>query len=288
MVPFDERLLRAVERTGTRACVGLDPHLERFPEELRKTYEGLAGAGYREAAARAVLAFNGEVLRRLEGKVPAVKPQLAFYEELGAPGWRALEETCAIARQRGLLVVADAKRGDIESTARAYAHAILADAGPLGADAITISPWLGVDAIEPFFGAVREGGKGLFVLVRTTNPASALLQAHGEPTAAAVLARTLGDLAERPGQSSIGAVVGAQIPRGEVQAIRAAMPRAWFLVPGYGAQGGRRDDCLTGARPDGTGVLVSASRSVLYPTADDGSWSAIEAAIDAFVKDVRI
>jgi orotidine-5'-phosphate decarboxylase len=283
-VPFDERLLRAVERTGTRACIGLDPHLERFPEALRKTFEGRTGAERREAAARAVVAFNDEVLRRIEGKVPAVKPQLAFYEELGAPGWKALEETCAIARRRGLLVVADAKRGDIESTARAYAHAILDADGPLGADAVTINPWLGVDAIEPFVAAVEEAGKGLFVLVRTTNAASALLQGHGEPSAAIVLARALGEL-EAP---SIGAVVGAQTPRAEVAAIRAAMPRAWFLVPGYGAQGGRREDCLAGARADGTGVLVSASRSVLYPAADGGSWSAIEAAIDAFATDVRI
>ena len=282
-VSFDERLQRAVERTGTRACVGLDPHLEKFPDALRKTFEGRNGADFREAAARAVLAFNDEVLRRLEGKVPAVKPQLAFYEELGAPGWRALEETCAIARRRGLLVVADAKRGDIESTARAYAQAILADAGPLGADAVTINPWLGVDAIEPFVGAVRDAGKGLFVLVRTTNPKSALLQGHGEPAAATVLARALGEL----GLPAIGAVVGAQTPRAEVAAIRAAMPDAWFLVPGYGAQGGRREDCLAGARADGSGVLVAASRSVLFPASDGGSWSAIEAAIDAFATDVR-
>ncbi len=284
MVPFDERLLRAVERTGTRACVGLDPHLERFPEDLRRTFEAKSGAERREAAAAAVLAFNSEVLRRIEGKVPAVKPQLAFYEELGAPGWRALEETCAIARRRGLLVVADAKRGDIESTARAYAEAILADSGPLGADAITINPWLGLDAIEPFVGAVKDGGKGLFVLVRTTNPASALLQGHGQPSAAAVLAQRLGAL-DLP---SIGAVVGAQIPPAEVKAIRTAMPRAWFLVPGYGAQGGRREQCLVGTRADGNGVLVAASRSVLYPSTDGGSWSAIEAAIDAFATDVRI
>ena len=280
---FDERLRGAVERTGTRACIGLDPHLEKFPPALRKTFEGRTGAERREAAAKAVLAFNDEVLRRLEGKVPAVKPQLAFYEELGAPGWKALEETCAIARRRGLLVVADAKRGDIESTARAYAQAILADDGPLGADAVTISPWLGVDAIEPFVGAVKEAGKGLFVLVRTTNPASALLQGHGDPSAALVVARALGQL-DHP---SIGAVVGAQTPRAEVAAIRSAMPHSWFLVPGYGAQGGSREDCVAGARPDGTGVLVSASRSVLYPAADGGSWSAIEAAIDAFLTDVR-
>ena len=280
---FDERLQRAVERTGTLACIGLDPHLEKFPPELKKTFEGRSGTERREAAAKAVVAFNDEVLRRCEGKVPAVKPQLAFYEELGAPGWKALEETCAIARRRGLLVVADAKRGDIESTARAYAHAILSDDGPLAADAVTISPWLGIDAIEPFVGAVRDAGKGLFVLVRTTNPASGLLQGHGDPTAALVVARALGQY-DLP---SIGAVVGAQTPRAEVTAIRSAMPRSWFLVPGYGAQGGRRDDCLAGARPDGMGILVSASRSVLYPGADGGSWSAIEAAIDAFVTDVR-
>jgi orotidine-5'-phosphate decarboxylase len=283
MDSFAERLQRAVERTGTRACIGLDPHLDKFPQSLKQTFEGRTGHERREAAARAVLTFNDEVLRRIEGKVPAVKPQLAFYEELGAPGWKALEETCAIARRRGLLVVADAKRGDIESTARAYADAILADEGPLAADAVTINPWLGVDAIEPFIGAVKEAGKGLFVLVRTTNPASALLQGHGDPAASVVLARALGQI----GHPSIGAVVGAQTPRAEVAAIREAMPGAWFLVPGYGAQGGRRDDCLAGARPDGTGVLVAASRSVLYPAADGGSWSAIEAAIDAFVTDVR-
>jgi orotidine-5'-phosphate decarboxylase len=283
MATFDERLQRAVERTGTCACIGLDPHLERFPAELRRTFEGRTGAERREAAAQAVLTFNAEVLRRIEGKVPAVKPQLAFYEELGAPGWKALEETCALARRRGFVVVADAKRGDIESTARAYANAILSDAGPLGADAVTINPWLGIDAIEPFFGAVREG-KGVFVLVRTTNPASAMLQGHGSPAASTVLAKALGQL-DLPG---IGAVVGAQTAPDEVRAIRAAMPRGWFLVPGYGAQGGRREQCLVGARPDGMGVLVSASRSVLFPASDGDSWAAIEAAVDAFARDVGI
>jgi orotidine-5'-phosphate decarboxylase len=287
--PFGLRLGRAVERTGTRACIGLDPHLDRFPAELQRTWAGLDGAARRAAQAEAVQTFNRRVLERIAGSVPAVKPQLAFYEELGAAGWKALEDTCAEARRQGILVVADAKRGDIESTARAYGQAILADDGPLAADAITVSPWLGLDTLDPFLDLVDREGKGIFVLVRTTNPGSPVLQHWGDPRAALVLASAVGRLRPGDGLSSVGAVVGAQVPAEEVKQIRASMPDAWFLVPGFGAQGGTRADCLRGARDDGMGVLVSASRSVLYPDAGGGDpWSAIESAVRAFAREVAL
>jgi orotidine-5'-phosphate decarboxylase len=289
---FGERLKEAVERTGTCACVGLDPHLDKFPEELKASWHGLEGTAFRNAAAAAVQRFNREVLTRIAGKVPAVKPQLAFYEELGAAGWAALEETCRLARDLGILVVADAKRGDIQSTAQAYAQAILSDDGPLAADAMTVSPWLGGDTIEPYLPLVQRQGKGLFVLVRTTNPGSALLQHHGQPRAANVAAREVHRLglpsAEASGLSAVGAVVGAQTSPDEVRALREEMPHAWFLVPGYGAQGGRRDDCFRGRRTDGLGVLVAASRSVLFPPAEGDPWAAVERAVASFARDVAL
>jgi len=182
----------------------------------------------------------------------------------------ALERCCARARELGLLVVADAKRGDIASTAAAYATALIEPQGPLGADAVTLSPWMGMDVIDPFLGACREHGRGLFVLVRTTNPGSALLQRHGQPEAALLVADALhqlgAELVGQSGTSSIGAVVGA-FAADEARALRARMPQAWFLVPGVGAQGGGVAQALAGRRADGLGSLVVSARGILYPPA---------------------
>jgi orotidine-5'-phosphate decarboxylase len=271
---FGERLVTAVRETGNCAVVGLDPHLDRLPAHLLERYQGRTGADFRKEAALAVVAFNRLVIESIRGVVPAVKPQFAFYEALGSHGFAALEETCAIARDAGLLIVADAKRGDISSTAAAYARSVLSSDGPFQCDSVTVNPWMGPDTLDPFIEACAETGGGIFVLVRTTNPGSAWLQHHGNPTSAEavadVLARKGEALTGPSGMSSIGAVVGA-MSGDEAPKLRTRMPGAWFLVPGVGAQGGSEEDAVAGARSDGMGCLVNSSRGVLYPSVDGRS-----------------
>ena len=268
MKGFGDRLTDAVLAVGAPIGLGLDPHLHRLPRSLQQRFQGKEGAAFRTAAAAAVLDFNQAAIAAAAGRVAAVKPQLAFYEKLGAAGWSALEETCRLCREAGLLVIADAKRGDISSTAAAYAEAIVDPAGPLAADAVTLSPWMGVDVIEPFL-AFASAGRGVFVLVRTTNPGSALLQRSG----AGVLCEALAALGEpgASGFSPVGAVVGAQLADEAIE-LRSALPAAWFLVPGVGAQGGSVAEGLAGARADGLGALVVASRSLLYPDAPNSQF----------------
>lgn len=265
---FGERLARAVRRTNTCAVVGLDPHLDRFPKPLKARFAGREGNSFRVEAARAVVEFNRMVIDAVAPIVPAIKPQFAFYEALGAPGFAALEETCGMARDAGLLIVGDAKRGDIASTAAAYAQSILAPDGPFHCDAVTVNPWMGADTLDPFLNVCARTGGGLFVLVRTTNPGSRWLQHHGQPSAAERVARELAEkgreLTGPSGWSSLGAVVGA-MTGDEAAHLRECMPGAWFLVPGVGAQGGSTTDALAGQRSDGMGCLVNSSRGVLYP-----------------------
>jgi orotidine-5'-phosphate decarboxylase len=184
-----------------------------------------------------------------------------------------------------LLIVADAKRGDISSTAAAYARSILAADGPFHCDSVTVNPWMGPDTLDPFIEVCAETGGGIFVLVRTTNPGSAWLQHHGHPTCAEAVAAVLAQKGEAltgpSGMSSIGAVVGA-MAGDEAPKLRTCMPGAWFLVPGVGAQGGSEDDAIAGVRGDGMGCLVNSSRGVLFPSSagredydsDPGLWIA--------------
>jgi orotidine-5'-phosphate decarboxylase len=204
----------------------------------------------------------------------AVKPQIACFERLGPPGWIALAIVCARAREEGLLILADAKRGDIDVTAAAYAQAFLTslstpfgDVGGLGADAMTVNPYLGRDALEPFAAAALEAGAGLFVLVRTSNPGARDLEdleLAGGGTVWERVAGIVDDLgAQAPGDglSPIGAVVGATAPE-HLQRARELMPRAPFLLPGIGAQGGRVEDLAPAFAPGRAGGLVTASRSI--------------------------
>lgn len=294
--PFGERLAEAVARIGAPAAAGLDPHLDRFPSALRARFAGLRGAEGRAAAASAVSDFDLAALEALAGRVAAVKLQFAFYERLGAPGWAALERTTARAKELDLLVIGDGKRGDISSTAAAYAEAALDPQGPLGCDALTVNPWMGFDTLDPFLQLCRAHGRGLFVLVRTTNPGSADLQRWGDPPAALRVAgavhRLGADLRGASGLSSLGAVVGAQVPAPEQRALRAAMPDAWFLVPGVGAQGAGPAEALAGRRPDGQGSLVVAARSLLFPDRPDDAYEAdfqawIAARAAAFAEGLR-
>lgn len=266
-VAFADRLAAAVERKRSQLCVGLDPRLDLLPVELR----GDATLG-RSAGAAAVARFCRGIVDAVAPSAVAVKPQVAFFEALGAPGWEALEDVCAYARGAGLLVVADAKRGDIGSTARAYASAFLEPRGsdaPL-ADALTVNPYLGQDSVDPFLASCRRHGAGVFFLVRTSNAGAADIQdavlSDGTPVwrhvAALVHEWGAGLVGER-GLSSVGAVVGATVPR-IVGEARRAMPQAIVLLPGVGAQGATAADVARAFTSGPASALVNASRSVIY------------------------
>ncbi len=269
--PFPDRLADAVERKRTQLVVGLDPLVEMLPVELR----GEAVAG-RPEAADAVERFCTGIVDAVAPYVVAVKPQVAFFEALGSDGWRALERVSAYARGAGLLVIVDAKRGDVGSTSRAYAAAFLERRGqePPLADALTVSPYLGRDSLDPFFAACRRDGAGLFLLVRTSNPGAAELQdvvlSDGRPQwrQVAELVDSWGEeLVGACGLSSVGAVVGATVPR-IVGEARREMPRAIILLPGVGAQGASPGDVARAFTSGPSSALVNAARSVIYAYRD--------------------
>jgi orotidine-5'-phosphate decarboxylase len=265
---FSDRLTEAVDRLRAPACVGLDPHLERLPLELYHPDAAMSASERRAHAAEAVQTWGMEVAAVLAGRVPAVKPQAAFFEALGAPGVAALECVVARCRELGLLVVLDVKRGDIGSTAAAYAQATLADEGPMGADSVTLSPYLGEESLQPFERYCGQG-KGLFVLVRTSNPGAGAWQTPGDPSfarrVAAWVERANSSRLGAHGLGPVGAVIGATLGD-EIPVWRAAMPSAWFLVPGYGAQGAGPADVVPCFRADGRGALITSSRGVLFGT----------------------
>lgn len=287
---FGQRAAARVRLVGNPLVVGIDPHLHRLPEHLRRRLPGsLSSAQARAEAAAVVGDWAMQVLPALAGRVFGVKPQAAFFEQLGHRGVAVLEDVCAQARSLDLHVVLDAKRGDIASTASAYARAALSPDGPFQAGSVTVNPWMGTDTLEPFLEVGRPHGCGIFALLRTTNPGSGLLQHHGEPQAALVLSDALASLDD--GSGDVGVVVGAQAAS-EARALRARLPHAWFLVPGLGFQGGSTADALAGARPDGLGVLPAASRSVLFGPAgapDPGSavGEAVANRADALIEKLR-
>jgi orotidine-5'-phosphate decarboxylase len=259
--PFPDRLAEAVERKRSQLVVGLDPRVDLLPVELRG-----------EAPAAAVERFCRGIVDAVAPYVVAVKPQLAFFEALGAEGSRALEGACHYARDAGLLVIADGKRGDIGSTARAYAAAYLepAPGRPALADALTVNPYLGEDSVEPFLQAVRLHGAGIFVLVRTSNAGAADLQdltlSDGRPLwhhVARLVAEWGEPLVGERGLSGVGAVMGATVPRAVGEA-RRAMPQAVLLLPGVGAQGATPADVARAFTSGPSSALVNASRSVIY------------------------
>ncbi|BAS25972.1 orotidine-5'-phosphate decarboxylase [Limnochorda pilosa] len=309
--PYVERLHQAVEAKGAPLLLGLDPHLDRIPACFRsrpwpaagrgdagdpRMGTGTPGAGRsrpdsqetraRRAVARTYLRWAEAILPAAAPYVAGVKIQAAFYEEAGWAGAWALERTAALARELGLLVVLDVKRGDVPSTAAAYARAWLD--GPLGADAVTLHPWLGSDSLEPFLERVRTNGRGLYLLVLPSNPGASELQelptgATGEPLYR-VLARRVAAWADATDGdspwSSVGAVVGATRPD-RVAELRRLMPRVPFLLPGVGAQGGRVETLGAAFSSGGRGAVVTASRSVLFGdglSPPGGTRPAVEAA----------
>ncbi len=283
MLHFADRLAEAVRRKGP-LCVGIDPRWEMLPTSLREAYADLPPA---LRAAAAVQEFSLKVLDLVAPFAGVVKPQAAFFELLGPPGMAALQEVLRQAKAMGFVTILDAKRGDIASTATAYAEAAFGGTVIDGAtipvwdaDSLTVNPYLGADAVEPFLTAARASQRGLFVLVRTSNPGAKLFQdliCEGQPVyrhvgdaVARWNAANLGDC----GLGDVGAVVGATHPN-ELVELRSALPNVWFLVPGYGAQGGTAADVRAAYRADGLGAVVNSSRGVTFPfKPDDPGWEA--------------
>ena len=265
---FADRLAEAVERKRSQLVVGLDPRLDLLPVELR----GEAVLGRAEAA-NAYARFCCGIVDAVAPYVVAVKPQVAFFEALGGDGFSALERVCAYARSASLLVIADGKRGDIGSTARAYASAYLEphdEQEPPLADALTVNTYLGGDSVEPFLQACRLHGAGIFCLVRTSNAGAADVQELTLSDGRRVwqhVAELVGDwgadLTGERGLSSVGAVVGATVPRAVAEA-RKLLPRAVLLLPGVGAQGATAADVARAFTSGPASALVTASRSVIF------------------------
>ncbi len=285
--PFFDRLEAVRSTKESVLCVGIDPRLERMPPEITS---GCAGD------VEAILTRFGVEILEIAGPYAACfKPQIAFFEAHGLAGLRAFAAIVQEARRRDLPVIGDVKRGDIGSTAAAYAQAFLVPGAELEVDAITINPYLGGDALEPFVEAAAKHGKGLYVLVRTSNPGGADLQeltvaGSGERVfqRVATMVRDLGAAhVGAAGMSCVGAVVGATTPAA-LEALRGEMPDTPFLVPGYGAQGGTAADIAPAFRADRSGAVVNASRSINYPAAPDGDWrAAVERAARAAREDLH-
>ena len=282
---FADRLAEAVERKRTQLVVGLDPRAELLPVEVA----GDAHLGRAETA-DAFARFCRGLVDAVAPHAIAVKPQLAFFEALGADGVRSFEDVCAYARAAGLLVIADGKRGDIASTTRAYATAYLdgRDPEPPLADALTVNSYLGRDALEPFFLACRRAGAGVFCLVKTSNAGGAEVQdltlSDGRPLwqqLARLVAEWGEDIVGERGLSSVGAVVGATYASAVGEA-RRLMPQTVLLLPGVGAQGATTRDLSRAFSSGPASALVSASRSVSYAfRSSGGDWRSAAAAAAA-------
>ena len=271
MNDYATRLHEAVRRKGNAVCVGLDPRWNQLPAPLQWSDDSsTADLAHKADAFREFCCRIVDVVAPL---VPVVKPQAAFFEELGPAGCRALADVVRYAREAGLVVICDAKRGDVGSTAEAYARGYLAGADPSaaiwGADALTINPYLGTDTLQPFIDVALDRGAGLYVLVRTSNPGSGQFQ--DRQTDGQTLYQNVAEVVESLAAKAagarpfgpIGAVVGATYPEELVQ-LRSAMPHVPLLVPGYGSQGGTADDVAAAFTDDGLGAVVNSSRGIIF------------------------
>ncbi|MCI8281096.1 MAG: orotidine-5'-phosphate decarboxylase [Lachnospiraceae bacterium] len=268
-----DKLIAKIQKTHAPVVIGLDPMLSYVPEHiLKKSYQEFGET--LEGAAEAIWQFNKEIIDKTYDLVPAVKPQSAMYEQFGVSGMQVFERTVAYCQEKDLVVIGDVKRGDIGSTSSAYAAGHLGkvkvgnkEYAPFHEDFITVNPYLGSDGINPFIDVCKEEKKGLFILVKTSNPSSGEFQdrlVDGRP-----LYEWVGEQTAKWGEghmgdtySYIGAVVGATYPQvGKV--MRKLMPKSFLLVPGYGAQGGQGKDLVHYFNEDGLGAIVNSSRGII-------------------------
>ncbi len=268
-----QQLIEKIQKTKAPICVGLDPMLNYIPEHiLKKSFKEYDET--LEGAADAIWNFNKEIIDHTWDLIPSVKPQIAMYEQFGIEGLKAYEKTVRYCQDKGLLVIGDAKRGDIGSTSAAYATAHLGKVKvgnnvctAFNTDFLTVNPYLGTDGVKPFVDVCRNENKGLFVLVKTSNPSSGEFQDKlfdGRPLYELVADKVVewGSGCMDGEYSNVGAVVGATYP--EMSAIlRKLMPKTYFLVPGYGAQGGTAKDLKPCFNPDGLGAVVNSSRGII-------------------------
>jgi len=302
---FADRLNKQIKEKSSAVCVGLDPRLNQIPSFIRDKHFKNNKDPF-VAAAESIIEFNKGIIDAVYDLVPIVKPQIAFYELYGVEGMRAFAETLDYARGKGLLTLADIKRGDIGSTAAAYAKAFLGKVDLNGnklsvfdADAVTVAPYLGVDGIKPFVDEAVKNEKGIFILVKTSNPSSSDLQDLKMDDGSSVYeimahyvdswgADELGD----GGYSFVGAVTGATYPA-QIKVLRKIMPNSIFLVPGYGAQGGGADDVVSAFNSDGLGAIVNSSRGIIFAWERSDVYTekdyadAARAAVDDMNRDIR-
>ena len=267
------QLVANIKKTGAPIVVGLDPMLNYIPEQVQKKAFAEYGETL-EGAAEAIWQFNKEIVDKTYDLIPAVKLQIAMYEQFGLPGLAAFKKTVDYCKEKGLVVIGDIKRGDIGSTSAAYAvgHIGKVKVGsktyaPFDEDFVTVNPYLGSDGVNPFLDVCKEEKKGIFVLVKTSNPSSGEFQDQkidGRPLYELVGEKVAAWGSEVMGDeySYVGAVVGATYPEmGKV--LRKVMPKAYILVPGYGAQGGKGKDLVHFFNEDGLGAIVNSSRGII-------------------------
>ncbi len=299
------RLIEKIKKTNAPICVGLDPMLDFIPDFIKKKAYSELGEGL-EGAAKAVYDFNVGIIDATYDLIPAVKPQIAMYEQLGLFGLKAYEATVSYCQSKGLVVIGDVKRGDIGTTSAAYATAHLGkikigDSYHEGfhTDMVTVNPYLGTDGVKPFIDACNEFDKGIFVLVKTSNPSSGEFQDRlidGAPLYEHVARKVAGwgEGSMDGGYSNIGAVVGATYPE-EARSLRRLMPHTYFLVPGYGAQGATAADIKHCFNEDGLGAIVNSSRGIIaaykkdkYSSfKDEGYASASRQAVIDMINDIK-
>lgn len=272
---YADRLINTINKKGNPCIVGLDPRIDQMPEFLIERYRNLSGS---DKIVSVITDFHKIVIDVIAEKIPGVKPQVAFYEQYGLAGMKAFQNTIEYAKEKGLITIVDAKRNDIGSTAEAYSNTFLGRSNIFGkmipiydVDCITVSPFLGEDSLIPFIEDCIKYGKGIFVLVKTSNPGSGdiqdLIMSNSNEAIfmrIAKLVKKLGkDVIGNNGYSSIGAVVGATYPK-EAEQLRELMDNNIFLVPGYGAQGATGKDIVNCFNSDKLGAVVNASRSITY------------------------
>ena len=266
-----DRLIEKIKQTNNPTVMGLDPRYEMIPKCVTEKYsKDLDGV------AKAIIEYNKALIDATYDIIPAVKPQIAFYEMYGLSGMKAFEETCKYAKEKGMLVIADIKRGDIGSTAKGYSNAFLGRTNIDGkeetiydVDFVTVNPYMGTDCVKPFIEDCQKYEKGVFILVKTSNPSSGELQdlklENGNEVymqVANLVEKWGEELRGKYGYSSISAVVGATYPE-QLKQIREKAPHTYFLIPGYGAQGGKAEDIALGFDSNGLGGIINASRSLM-------------------------
>ncbi|MCI6061281.1 MAG: orotidine-5'-phosphate decarboxylase [Dorea sp.] len=299
------QLVSNIKRTGAPIVVGLDPMLNYIPKQVQEKAFAEYGETL-EGAAEAIWQFNKEIVDKTYDLIPAVKPQIAMYEQFGIPGLQAFKKTVDYCKAKGLVVIGDIKRGDIGSTSAAYAvgHLGKVQVGsqsyvPFDEDFVTVNPYLGSDGVNPFLNVCKEEKKGIFVLVKTSNPSSGEFQDQlidGRPLYELVGEKVAAWGEELMGDeySYVGAVVGATYPEmGKV--LRKVMPKSYILVPGYGAQGGKGKDLVHFFNEDGLGAIVNSSRGIIaaYKQEQYASYGeenfgdASRAAVEAMIADIK-